>query len=275
MQDRRVQGTVGLAVSGWNRSRVAFTLIELLVAVSIIAVLIGLLLPALKGARESAKLANCKSNIRQLAQAQGVYMADFHRHAPLWLERTGRVNSQFLSYLGSDIDDLGDPASVLNCVKVTRAELDQYRVDPDVGVASYGLNPGIVSEPHWGYDPDKVPAPSRYILIAEQPVEQSDLAVTSDGMTRRTINTISGGYYWNFYANHTPERGYRHSQEGGNAAFNDGHVEFLDPARLSLAGSGVGVQADQDVYHMEDSRWIWWSPGEEGVIPIGQCSCSP
>lgn len=243
--------------------------------IAIIAGLIGLLLPALSSANESAKNAQCKSNIRQLAQAQSAYMVDYQRHSPLWLERTGRVNEDFLEYLGADLEDLNDPASVMNCVKVTRAELDQYRIDPYVGVASYGLNPGIVSTPHWNYDLDKVPDASRYILIAEQPVEQSDLAVTADGMTRTTRNPINGGYYWNYYSNHTPERGYRHKLKGGNAAFNDGHVEFLDPDAMTLTGRGGDPQAISSLAELEDSRWIWWLPNEEGVVPIGSCSCGP
>ncbi|MCG8509337.1 MAG: type II secretion system GspH family protein [Rhodospirillales bacterium] len=53
-----------------------FTLIELLVVISIIALLIALLMPALSRARESARVAACLSNMRQLGVAQGVYFAD-------------------------------------------------------------------------------------------------------------------------------------------------------------------------------------------------------
>lgn len=53
--------------------RAGFTLIELLVVISIIALLIALLLPALARAIDSAKAAQCRSNLHQLGVAQYAY----------------------------------------------------------------------------------------------------------------------------------------------------------------------------------------------------------
>jgi len=73
-----------------HRSRHGFTLIELLVVISIIALLVGLLLPALGKAKETAMDAKCMSNMRQFGLALNIFAEDHDGHLPgvyTWGER--------------------------------------------------------------------------------------------------------------------------------------------------------------------------------------------
>jgi prepilin-type N-terminal cleavage/methylation domain-containing protein len=60
------------------RGRSAFTLIELMVVVSIIALLISILLPSLKAARESAKVVVCSSTLKGLTGSNAIYQSLFN-----------------------------------------------------------------------------------------------------------------------------------------------------------------------------------------------------
>ncbi len=89
-------------------ARRGFTLVELLVVVSIIALLIAILLPSLKSAREQAKTVKCQAGLRQIMTASITYQNEANEFLPGSPGTTGGVLVKY-GNAPEDLDEIPEP----------------------------------------------------------------------------------------------------------------------------------------------------------------------
>ena len=114
------------------RRRRAFTLVELLVVIGIIALLIAILLPALKKAKEGANRVKCQSNIRQIVLSMLMYSNDQKSKMYLYSAGPGGNDSLYpLHPWPAPKDPVSGPIYLLN-IKAAICPSTNHRVDnPD------------------------------------------------------------------------------------------------------------------------------------------------
>jgi prepilin-type N-terminal cleavage/methylation domain-containing protein len=117
-----------------SRIRRAFTLIELLVVIAIIAILVALLLPAVQQAREAARRAQCKSNLKQIGIALHNYH-DVHRRIP-----QGKVvRAQSMPGCPNWINGSGFSWRVMILPMMDAASLYEENAGDTVGISTCGM----------------------------------------------------------------------------------------------------------------------------------------
>ena len=235
-----------------------FTLIELLIVIAIIAILAGMLLPALNKARNTAKSAGCINNQKSIGSAINMYAGDNRGFIPdyrlYWVNRNGTSYQSWVvtaaAYLGYDIAKpdkngclLATPLpKVFNCPAVTPPCPNQNRSYH----SHYGINKMISNGTHAGSLPEpcstklsQITNPSVLILTADAARGPLDSYDPQHAVHDTIIYYTAGGALKAKVINMAHEN-------KSNVAFVAGNVSGIPFPRLSnLAVPGESI------------RWHW------------------
>jgi len=198
-----------------------FTLIELLVVISIIALLLGILLPSLSKARQLARKLVCSSNMRQMGIALNTYLIDNEDRLPDSSCHISDPQEYWIAILSNYLGDQllfrcpGDKSR--NFVDWNKP-LDEQ--SGDLRWSSFSLNALLDSKsPRYSGRYNKVKAirkPQYCIYVAECPSSWTSADHIHPEQWFYNINLAKGQVAWD-----------RHSKKS-NYLFADGHAELLE-----------------------------------------------